>query len=431
MRQAALNLRPWRVLADKGYDAEHNHRLCRRELGVATTAIPLNPRNHGRKWPKTPYRRLMKKRFPKSKYRQRVQAHSGFSRHKRRLGSALAAKREDHQFNELRVRVLTHNLMLLAPRGSGFQQSYERSKHMASDQTVSRDILRAILEQRRIGNGAAIELLERVEPDLVEFVMEELGQIHKRLLESGASAKHTQRLFRRIETLAVVAVLALRQGHARLWQHEEQTAVAPGAQAGATADAHTGSADRADAKHVAPPAPDASPTVVQPEACPRCGVGAIQAGDSGEPSLAQSALAPELADTVAEENLHVELGHKRGLFAWATPGPRHLRPRPLDTSLLGSPALVSGVEQADGSPLGQYALMKSSRSYGLRLENNGESRRSLPPNRWINCPTYTGRGILHWSVGPASPLSPVLLCALTKVLQAVFKSHWTKGQCFR
>ena len=114
MRQAAANLRPRRVLADRGYDAEHNHVLCRRELGVRTTAIPLNKRNAGRRWPKTKYRRLMKRRFPRRKYRQRAQAESGFSRHKRRLGSALSAKREDRQFGEMLMRVLTHNLMLLA-----------------------------------------------------------------------------------------------------------------------------------------------------------------------------------------------------------------------------------------------------------------------------------------------------------------------------
>ena len=34
----------------------------------------------------------------------------------RDVGSALSAKREDRQFNELRIRVLTHNLMLLGAR---------------------------------------------------------------------------------------------------------------------------------------------------------------------------------------------------------------------------------------------------------------------------------------------------------------------------
>lgn len=114
MRQAAVNLRPARALADKAYDAEHNHVLCRRELGVRVTAIPINPRSTGRRWPRTKYRRLMKARFPCRRYRQRAQAESGFSRHKRLLGSALTATREDHQFDEIRIRVLTHNLMLIA-----------------------------------------------------------------------------------------------------------------------------------------------------------------------------------------------------------------------------------------------------------------------------------------------------------------------------
>lgn len=114
MRQAAGNLHPRRVLADKGYDAEHNHALCREELGIPSTVIPINPRRSGRRWPKTRYRRQMKRRFPKRQYRQRSQAESGFSRHKRRLGSALTARHEPTQFRELRLRVLTHNLMLIA-----------------------------------------------------------------------------------------------------------------------------------------------------------------------------------------------------------------------------------------------------------------------------------------------------------------------------
>lgn len=114
IRQAAKNLKPTRVLADKGYDAEHNHALCRRELGIRSTVIPLNRRRAGRRWPKSHYRRMMKRNFPNRQYRQRAQAESGFSRHKRRLGSALTARSESRQFGELRMRTLTHNIMILA-----------------------------------------------------------------------------------------------------------------------------------------------------------------------------------------------------------------------------------------------------------------------------------------------------------------------------
>ena len=47
-------------------------------------------------------------------YGQRWQAESGFSRNKRLLGSALRARRWPDQKREILLRVLTHNLMLLA-----------------------------------------------------------------------------------------------------------------------------------------------------------------------------------------------------------------------------------------------------------------------------------------------------------------------------
>jgi hypothetical protein len=113
VRQAAVNLRPRRLLGDKGYDAEHNHALCRQELGIRSTVIPLNPRNASGP-PQGRYRRMMHDRFPNRWYRHRAQAESAFSRHKRRLGSALTARAEPNQFKELLIRTLTHNIMILA-----------------------------------------------------------------------------------------------------------------------------------------------------------------------------------------------------------------------------------------------------------------------------------------------------------------------------
>jgi hypothetical protein len=113
MRQAAGVLAIDAVLADAGYDGEHNHRLCREELGVRQTVIKLNPRNRGRRWPHGRYRREMRRAFPHAAYHQRWHAESVFSRHKRRLGSALTTRRSPSQARELVLRVLTHNLMLL------------------------------------------------------------------------------------------------------------------------------------------------------------------------------------------------------------------------------------------------------------------------------------------------------------------------------
>ena len=112
MRQASQNIRFYRLMGDAAYDAEHNHTLCRDELGIPSTVIPLN-RRRGRKWPKTRYRRQMKIRFYKRVYGQRWQVESAFSRNKRLLGSALRARRWPSQQAECLLRVLTHNLMIL------------------------------------------------------------------------------------------------------------------------------------------------------------------------------------------------------------------------------------------------------------------------------------------------------------------------------
>jgi transposase len=125
MRQASLGVTWDRLLADAAFDSEENHRLCREDLGMRSTVIPLNRRNQGRKWPKTRYRRQMKRRFRrkprgsryKRVYGQRWQAESAFSRHKRLLDSALRGRSDESRERECYLRVLTHNLMLLAATG--------------------------------------------------------------------------------------------------------------------------------------------------------------------------------------------------------------------------------------------------------------------------------------------------------------------------
>jgi Transposase DDE domain len=114
LRPAARRINIDRAVGDAGFDSEPNHAVARRALGIRSTVIKLNPRRTGRRWPKSKYRRQMRRRFHKLKYRNRVQAESCFSRHKRRLGSFLRARTDAAQTRELYLRVLTHNLMLLA-----------------------------------------------------------------------------------------------------------------------------------------------------------------------------------------------------------------------------------------------------------------------------------------------------------------------------
>jgi Transposase DDE domain len=113
---------PWdRLLADAAYDSEANHETAR-FFGIRSAVIPLNRRGAGRKWPRTRYRRQMVRRFrkrPRGRRRRRVygqrwQAESVFSRNKRLLGAALRARSEHSRSRECLLRVLTHNLMLLA-----------------------------------------------------------------------------------------------------------------------------------------------------------------------------------------------------------------------------------------------------------------------------------------------------------------------------
>lgn len=112
LRQAATKARWDQVLGDAAYDAEHNHVLCRDILDIRSTVIPARRRNSF-KWPKTKYRRQMKKCFFRKIYGQRWQVESAFSRHKRLLGAFLRSRNEASQFNECLFRVLTHNLMIL------------------------------------------------------------------------------------------------------------------------------------------------------------------------------------------------------------------------------------------------------------------------------------------------------------------------------
>jgi hypothetical protein len=112
--QAVAHARWDRVLADAAHDAEPNHELCRDDYGIRSTVIPLNRRGTSRKWPRGKYRRQMRRRFHKRVYGQRWQAESAFSRHKRLLGDALRSRSFPAWERECYLRVLTHNIMLLA-----------------------------------------------------------------------------------------------------------------------------------------------------------------------------------------------------------------------------------------------------------------------------------------------------------------------------
>jgi Transposase DDE domain len=105
------------AVADAGYDSEENHRISREEVGVRSVIPPKSGRPTD-KAPSARYRRLMKQRFArkadKAAYGQRWQAETVNSMIKRNLGSALRASDARRRSRELLLRVLTHNVMIVA-----------------------------------------------------------------------------------------------------------------------------------------------------------------------------------------------------------------------------------------------------------------------------------------------------------------------------
>jgi transposase len=105
------------VVADAGYDSEDNHRLARLEMNLASIIPPKSGRPTS-KPASEPLRREMQNRFAvnadKAVYAQRWQIETVNSMIKRNLGSALRARTPIRRRHELLLRVLTHNIMLLA-----------------------------------------------------------------------------------------------------------------------------------------------------------------------------------------------------------------------------------------------------------------------------------------------------------------------------
>jgi len=105
------------LAADAGFDSEPNHFYARQRCGIRT----LMPAKHGRKTSKPPtgyWRRRMrhalstKCRRRRTGYSQRSQVETVFSMIKRRQGESVAARTTENQSHELRLMIITHNVMI-------------------------------------------------------------------------------------------------------------------------------------------------------------------------------------------------------------------------------------------------------------------------------------------------------------------------------
>ena len=127
--QALARVRITRIAADAGYDSEGNHRFSREECGVRT----IIPAKHGRPTARPAtgrYRRLMQTRFDRVTYRQRSQVETVVSMIKRRQGPHVRGRTYHSQCRDLRLLVLTHNLMILW-RNKVFYRAGPETSHPA------------------------------------------------------------------------------------------------------------------------------------------------------------------------------------------------------------------------------------------------------------------------------------------------------------
>jgi len=107
------------VVADAGFDGEHNHRAARLDMGVRSV-IPPDIGRPSAKPPAGRFRRLMRQRFDRKAdrrtYGQRAQSETVNSMIKRNFGDALRSVLPERREQEMLLRTLTHNVMLYANR---------------------------------------------------------------------------------------------------------------------------------------------------------------------------------------------------------------------------------------------------------------------------------------------------------------------------
>jgi Transposase DDE domain len=110
--EALTRVQLTRIAADAGYDSEANHRFAREHCRIRSMIPPTRGRPT-EKPARGHYRRLMQTRFDLAAYRDRVQVETVISMLKRRLEAFVRGRSAWSQRRELRLKVLTHNVMIL------------------------------------------------------------------------------------------------------------------------------------------------------------------------------------------------------------------------------------------------------------------------------------------------------------------------------
>jgi len=92
---------------------------------------------------------------------------------------------------------------------------------MATDQHVTaRMVLEAQFELERRGAAALMRHLEKIEPELANFVLETLSLIYTKVSNLGGPPQKTSKAFRQMQTLLIVSIESLRRAHLELWEKQ-------------------------------------------------------------------------------------------------------------------------------------------------------------------------------------------------------------------
>ena len=92
---------------------------------------------------------------------------------------------------------------------------------MASDRLVtSQHVLKAVMEHERRGATRILAELEKLEPDLLEYLLESQTRLYHWLTHLGLSGADARKIHRHAEKTAVVCIMALRNAHHDLWKQD-------------------------------------------------------------------------------------------------------------------------------------------------------------------------------------------------------------------
>ncbi|MEL7088812.1 MAG: transposase [Planctomycetota bacterium] len=107
-----LNALPRKLLADAGYDSEPNHEMLREYLKI-DSLIPAKIGRPTTKPPRGRFRRRMLEDFDEETYGQRWQVETVMFMLKSRLGDTVAARTQATWRDELALKPVTHNVMIV------------------------------------------------------------------------------------------------------------------------------------------------------------------------------------------------------------------------------------------------------------------------------------------------------------------------------